>query len=405
MGLATVASIVSSPGLVLIMVPQRLFTGMEHYHFLAIPIYILTGVLMEQVGIAKRLVDFAMSLVGHLRYGLANVAIVGEIFFSEISGSSAADTAAMGSLIIPSMVNEGYSRRLATAIIAAACGMGILVPPCISMIVYGVIADVSIAALFAAGFMPAFLMAGALMVLLNIQARMARIKPTRKRATFREILQSFRSAMIPLMIPVIIFAGIFSGVFNVTEAGVIAVLFALFLGRFVYRTLNWGSFRKTVIDACITTGTVMLLVAVSSIIGWILTSQGLSNVLVNAVLSFGGGKIGFLMMLNILFLVLGSVLEGLPAMLMLVPVLLPIATELGIDPLHFGIIVVANLGVGLNLPPVGINLLIACAVGQVSVQEVAKPLLPYMAMNFCVVLIITYIPEIVLFIPKWVGLY
>ena len=405
MGIASTIWILVSHELPLISVPQKLFAGMEHYHLLAVPVYILVGVLMEETGIAKKLINFAMTLVGHFRHGLANAAIVGEIFFSEISGSSAADTAAMGSLLIPSMVKEGYSRKLATAIIAAACGMGILVPPCLSMIVYGVLANVSIAALFAAGFLPAFLMAGALMLQLNIQARLNNLKSFRKRASLKEVLSSLKSASLPLMLPVIIFAGIFTGAFNVTEAGVVALCYALFLGKYVYKTITLSSLRKIIIDSFATSGTIIFLLAVATILGWIMTNKGISADIANLVSSFGGGKITFLISLNFIFLVLGSILEGLPALTMLVPVLLPIALELGIDPLHFGIVIVANLGVGLNLPPVGINMLIACAIGKVTVQDVARPLLPFLAVNFGVVLIITYWPWVVLVIPKLMGLY
>jgi len=396
MGIASTIWILVSHELPLISVPQKLFAGMEHYHLLAVPVYILVGVLMEETGIAKKLINFAMTLVGHFRHGLANAAIVGEIFFSEISGSSAADTAAMGSLLIPSMVKEGYSRKLATAIIAAACGMGILVPPCLSMIVYGVLANVSIAALFAAGFLPAFLMAGALMLQLNIQARLNNLKSFRKRASLKEVLSSLKSASLPLMLPVIIFAGIFTGAFNVTEAGVVALCYALFLGKYVYKTITLSSLRKIIIDSFATSGTIIFLLAVATILGWIMTNKGISADIAN---------LTFLISLNIIFLVLGSILEGLPALTMLVPVLLPIALELGIDPLHFGIVIVANLGVGLNLPPVGINMLIACAIGKVTVQDVARPLLPFLAVNFGVVLIITYWPWVVLVIPKLMGLY
>ena len=398
MGLASILGLLMKGSIPLVIVPQKIFTGCDSFPLLAVPFFILAGALMDTGGISMRLVNLARALVGHFRNGLGMVSIVSEIFFSGISGSTAADTAAMGSIMIPAMNQVGYSPVRATAIVCAACSMGILVPPCIAMVVYGSIANTSIGALFAGGFLPAFVMASVLMIQLNIQARQTGVAPG-KWEGIKPLVKAFRESLLALFMPVIIFGGILGGICTPTEAAVLAVAYGLVISMFVYREINFSKLMEVLLETGVVTGKVMIMVGMASVFAWILTREQVPQALANLIYSIGGGKVLFLLIINIAFLFLGAVLEGVPALIMTVPILLPIATQFGVDPVHFGIILIANMGIGLFLPPVGLGVFIGCSIGKVTVSEVAKPLLPYLAVNFATVLLITYWPSLTMFIP------
>jgi C4-dicarboxylate transporter DctM subunit len=399
MGLASIVGLLIKGNIPLVIVPQKIFTGCDSFPLLAVPFFILAGALMDTGGISMRLVNLARALVGHFRNGLGMVSIVSEIFFSGISGSTAADTAAIGSIMIPAMNQAGYPPARATAIVCAACGMGILVPPCIAMVVYGGIANTSIGALFAGGFLPALVMASALMIQLNIQARQAGVA-SGKWEGIKPLAKAFKESFLALFMPLIIFGGILGGICTPTEAAVLAVAYGLVISMFVYREINFSKLLGILLETGIVTGKVMIMVGMASVFAWIMTREQVPQALVNVIHSMGGGKILFLLSINIAFLFLGSVLEGVPALIMTVPILLPIATQFGIDPVHFGIILIANMGIGLFLPPIGLGVFIGCSIGKVSVSEVAKPLIPYLGVNFATVLLITYWPWLTMVIPK-----
>jgi C4-dicarboxylate transporter DctM subunit len=399
MGFASILGLLLKGNIPLVIVPQKIFTGSDSFPLLAVPFFILAGSLMDTGGISLRLVNLARALVGHFRNGLGMVSIVSEIFFSGISGSTAADTAAIGSIMIPAMNQAGYAPARATASVCAACGMGILVPPCIAMVVYGGVANVSIGALFAGGFLPAFAMASALMIQLNIQARRAAVAPGQWPG-MKPLAKAFKESLLALFMPIIIFGGILGGICTPTEAAVLAVAYGLVISMLVYREINFAKLGEILLETGIVTGKVMIMVGMASVFAWILTREQVPQALANVIHSLGGGKILFLFLINIAFLFLGAVLEGVPALIMTVPILLPIATQFGIDPIHFGIILIANMGIGLFLPPVGLGVFIGCSIGRITVSEVAKPLLPYLGVNFAVVLLITYWPWLTLVIPK-----
>jgi len=399
MGLASILGLLMKGNIPLVIVPQKIFTGSDSFPLLAVPFFILAGALMDTGGISLRLVNLARALVGHFRNGLGVVSIVSEIFFSGISGSTAADTAAIGSIMIPAMNQVGYTPARATAIVCAACGMGILVPPCIAMVVYGGVANVSIGALFAGGFLPAFVMAAALMIQLNIQARRAGVAPGQWPGV-KPLAQAFKESLLALLMPIIIFGGILGGICTPTEAAVLAVAYGLVISMFVYREVTISKLLEILLETGIVTGKVMIMVGMASVFAWILTREQVPQALANLIHSLGGGRILFLLIINMAFLLLGAVLEGVPALIMTVPILLPIATQFGIDPVHFGIILIANMGIGLFLPPVGLGVFIGCSIGKVTISEVAKPLLPYLGVNFATVLLITYWPWLTLVIPK-----
>ena len=398
MGLASILGLLLQGNIPLVIVPQKIFTGSDSFPLLAVPFFILAGGLMDTGGISFRLVNLARALVGHFRNGLGMVSIVSEIFFSGISGSTAADTAAIGSIMIPAMNQAGYSLARATAIVCAACGMGILVPPCIAMVVYGGVANVSIGALFAGGFLPAFVMASALMTLLYIQARRAGVSPNQWPG-IKLLAKAFKESLLALFMPVIIFGGILGGICTPTEAAVLAVLYGLVISMFIYREITLPKLAEILLETGIITGKVMIMVGMASVFAWILSREQVPIALAHFIQSMGGGKIAFLFLINIAFLFLGAILEGVPAIIMTVPILLPIATQFGIDPVHFGIILIANMGIGLFLPPVGLGVFIGCSIGKVTIAEVTKPLLPYLGVNFVIVLFITYWPWLTLVIP------
>ncbi len=399
MGLASIFGLLMQGKIPLVIVPQKIFTGSDSFPLLAVPFFILAGALMDTGGISLRLVNLASALVGHFRNGLGMVSIVSEIFFSGISGSTAADTAAIGSIMIPAMNQAGYSPARATAIVCAACGMGILVPPCIAMVIYGGVANASIGALFAGGFLPAFVMASALMVQLNIQARQAGVPPGRWPGV-KPLSKAFKDSVLALFMPIIIFGGILGGICTPTEAAVLAVAYGLVVSMFVYREITISKLGEILLETGIVTGKVMIMVGMASVFAWILTREQVPQSLASLIHSMGGGRVLFLFLINVAFLFLGAVLEGVPAIIMTVPILLPIATQFGVDPVHFGIILIANMGIGLFLPPVGLGVFIGCSIGRVTVSEVAKPLLPYLAVNFATVLLITYWPWLTLIIPS-----
>jgi len=398
MGLSSIIGLLLKGSIPLVIVPQKIFTGCDSFPLLAVPLFILAGALMDTGGISLRLVALAQALVGHFRNGLGMVSIVSEIFFSGISGSTAADTAAIGSIMIPAMKQAGYPTARATAIVCAACGMGILVPPCIAMVIYGGIANASVGALFAGGFLPALVMAAALMIQLNIQARRAGAAP----GCFvgaKPLMKALKESLLALFMPVIIFGGILGGICTPTEAAVLAVAYGLVVSMFIYREINLAKLREVLLQTGLVTGQVMIMVGMATVFGWILTREQVPQALASVIHSLGGGKILFLLLINISFLFLGAVLEGVPALIMTVPILLPIATQFAIDPVHFGIVLVANMGIGLFLPPIGLGVFVGCSIGKITVSEIAKPLLPYLAVNFATVLLITYWPWLTLVIP------
>ena len=404
LGAAAVLALLWEGQIPLLVVPQRIFTGADSFPLLAIPLFILAGELMEHSGISARLVKLAQVLVGWLRGGLGMTVVVTEVFFSGISGSTVADTSALGTTMIPALRRAGYSAPRAAAIVSAAAGMGILIPPCINMVVYGIMAHVSIAALFAAGFLPAFVMAALLMLQLYWQARRDPNLVVYLQPSLREVLSAAAGAVVPLLMPVIIFGGILSGVFTATEAGAVAVVYGLFAGIAVYRVINLAKLYAILLETVRVSGQIMLLVGVASLFAWLLSSQRVPQALSAAIGQVASGPILFLLLSILVMLLLGALLDGLPAMIMLVPVLMPMAQQFNVDAMHFGIILIATIGIGLFLPPIGLGLIVVSAIARVTIAEVARPLLPYLATMMATVLLIAFWPQLTLIVPSALGL-
>ena len=382
-------------------VTLKLYSGIDTFPFLAIPLFILAGGFMEQGGISQRLIQFAKNLVGHIRGGLGFVVVVAEIFFSGISGSSIADASAIGSLLLPSMAKAGYTPPRAAAIVAAATGMGMLIPPCLNMVVLGAMANISIAGLFMGGFLPGFLMAATLMIVIYIQSVKGILPGAEgKRASLRSIMASFRDSVIPLMMPVIIFGGIFSGIFTATEAASVATIYAFIVSVFVYKEITLKDVEKTLVDTAILTGVVCLLVGAASGFSWILATHQVPNILGNFIGSVSEGRAVFLILTIALFLFFGMLLDGLPAILIFFPILYPIAISLGIHPIHFGVLVIAVVGISNVAPPIGLCLVIICSLARISLTDTIRPLIPYISILVIDLVVIAFWPWLILFLPN-----
>ncbi len=404
LGGAAVIGLMLMDGVPLNVVATRTFGAIDSFTLLAIPFFILAGELMETGGISQRLMTLARVLVGHVRGGLGNVVIVGMVFFSGISGSTQADAAAVGSVMIPSMKRHGYSAARAAAIVAAAAGMGILVPPCLTMVVYGSVTNTSIGALFAAGFLPAALMAVSLMAHQMIDARRAGLEPE-ERASWGERARAFGSALWALLTPVIIFGGILGGVFTPTEAAVVAAVYALLVGVFIYREIKPAFLYRALVRTGVTSGIVMLMIAGANIFAWLMTVEQVPQTLAKLLQSIGGGPTLFLVLSVLVFLVLFALLDGLPGMLMITPVFVPLAQQLGVDLLHYGIVMTTVMGISLFLPPLGVGLFIVLGIAGASVREVTAHLLPYLATMLAVALLIAFVPWFTYVVPVSLGLY
>lgn len=404
LGSAAALGLMLMEGAPIAIIASRTFGAVDSFTLLAIPFFILAGELMETGGISQRLISLARVLVGHIRGGLGNVTIFGMVLFSGISGSTQADAAAVGSLMIPSMRRHGYGAAKAGAIVAASAGMGILVPPCLTMVVYGSITNVSIGALFAAGFLPAFVMAAALAVQQMISARRAGLEPE-PRASWGARLRAFYSASWALMMPVIIFGGILGGIFTPTEAAVVAAVYALLAGGLIYREITPGFLYRALVRTGLVTGVVMLMIAGANILAWLMTVERVPHTLARLIQELGGGQALFMLLSVVAFLVLFALLDGLPGMLMLAPVFVPLAQQLGVDLLHYGIVMTAVMGIALFLPPFGVGLFIVLGIAGCPLRDLARELAPYIVTMLAVALVIAYVPYISFVVPEALGLY
>jgi tripartite ATP-independent transporter DctM subunit len=383
----------------LTIIVQQVFLSVDSFVLLAIPLFILAGALMETGGIAVRLVRFAQALIGWIRGGLAMAVVIAEYIFSGISGSTIADVSAIGATMIPPMTRAGYRAEEAVSVVAAASAMGILVPPCILMIVIGSIANVSVAALFIGGFIPAIVLAVAIMVYIYVQARRSGMAPAR-RASLGALGRSFLDALIPLGLPVIIFGGILGGIVTPTEAAAVAVFYAAIVGLFVYREIRWSELPEILIQSAVVTAAVCFLLGTAAVVAWILAVQQVPVALLRAMTAMSAGPTAFLIFTALLFIILGAVLEGLPAVVILLPTFLPVVKQFNIDLVHYSIVVVAATGIGLFLPPIGVGLFIACGIANVSVDRVVRPMMPYVLLLCLGLLLVILFPWFTLVLPR-----
>lgn len=399
MGLAGASLILLSGNIPFEVVAQRFVVGVDSFALLAVPFFITAGVLMETGGITERLVRFANALVGHLTGGLGHVVVVTNMIMAGMSGSATADTAATGSVLIPAMRRVGFDARFSAAIIAAAGTIGPIIPPSIPFVLLGVMANVSVGRLFLGGAIPGVLMGLYLMGVVYFVAK-RRGYPKQKRSTLRSVITALKDAVPALMLPVIIMGGILGGVFTPTEAAVVAVVYALAVGAFVYRELTFASVVKAFGEAALINGTIMFIVAGASLLSWSLARLQVGQMLINAVTSVSLSPAFVLIAVNVLVLVAGCFLETLALMFILVPVLFPLITSLGIDPVHFGVVFVLNLMIGQITPPVGICMYVSCKIAGITVGDFAREIPPYVAVLIMLMFTITFVPGLVLFLPN-----
>ncbi len=386
----------------LTLVAQRIFTGMDNPILMAIPFFILAGNLMSRGSMTERLVTFCKILVGGLRGGLAYINVVISMIFAGITGAAVADTSAVGSILIPAMKKEGYDADFAAAVTATSSTIGPVIPPSIPFIVYGVLGEVSIAALFLAGIVPGLLLGLFQMGVVWHYAR-KRNYPKGERPSLKEAGRAVLDAALVLILPLIILGGILTGVFTPTESACIAVFYALFIGFFVYRDIKIRDLPKVLIETGVTSSLVMLVIGMASIFSWLLASEEVPQRVTESMLALTQNKILILILVNIVLLVIGTFMETTASLIILTPVLLPMMLQIGVDPLHFGVIIVLNLVIGLTTPPVGVCLFIACSIGETRLESLSRSIVPFLLASIAVLAICTYWGDLMMAIPQWFG--
>ena len=399
LGLASLATVLYM-GLPPIVVFQQMNSGMNVFAMMAIPFFIFAGDLMVRGGIAERLIRFAAGLVGHLRGGLGQVNVVASTLFGGISGSAVADASAVGGLMIPQMAARGYDRSYAVNVTINAAIIALMIPPSHNMILYSIAAGgtVSIADLFTAGIIPGLLLAAALMVTAYVVAR-RRGYPSEPFPGFQRLGYYLIVSVPGLLLIGIIFGGVRSGVFTATESSCIAVIYAFFVALLVYRELDWRGFIEAVLGAVRTTSMVLLVIGTAASFGWLMAFLQVQQFMVTAIGAVSENPIIVLLLINVALLLLGTFMDMAPLIIITTPVLLPIAKAFGIDPVHFGVVMILNAGIGLNTPPVGTVLFVGCAVGKISIREAMQTIWPFFGASVAVLMLVTFIPALSLWLP------
>ena len=403
LALALALGLAGASEIPLFVVAHKMATGIDSFVLLAIPLYVLAGSLMETGGISVRLVALARVLVGWIRGGLAMVVVVVEYLFSGLSGSTAADVSAVGSMLIPSMSRAGYSRAYAVSVVSASSAMGMLVPPCINMVVAGAIANVSVGALFIGGFIPAMVLALSILVLIYAQAWRHGWQ-AEERVTLGKFARAVGAALVPLGMPVIIFGGILGGIVTPTEAGMLAVIYAVIVGVGIYREIRLRDLYRILLDTAVTSGVICILVGVASVFAWVMAAEKIPHAILSGMLSLSASPIVFLVLSALIFMVIGAFLEGLPAIVVLLPAMYPVSAQLGIHPIHYINVIIAAVGIGLFLPPIGLGLFIACSIAKITVTSAARALGPFLIVLLIGLLVLILIPSLTLFLPRVAGL-
>jgi tripartite ATP-independent transporter DctM subunit len=398
MGVASLVYMLVQGSLPLISIPQRMLNGADNFPLLAIPFFMLAGSLMDNGGVTRRLVNFSSALVGHITGGLAHVVVVANMIMAGMSGSAVADASGTGSILIPSMQRKGYPADFSAAIVGAAATIGPIIPPSIPMVIFASIANVSTARLFVGGVIPGILMGVYLMIVAYVVAK-RRGYGREMRRSFRELWHAFRDAIPPLLAPVIILGGILGGVFTPTEAAVVTTVYAFFLGLW-YRELRLQDLPRILTNVLVTTAVIMFIVAGSSLVGWLLAIEQVPQTLMSGFLSISTNKWIILAILNIFLLILGCLMDSIPILIILVPVLSPLILRLGIDPIHFGVVMVLNLMIGLLTPPVGMLMYVVCSIAKVSIKDFTRECWPMMLALIVVLAMITFYPPLVVWLPN-----
>ena len=405
-------SLLAAPGILLwlngqssdaAMLYRNIYNGIDSFPLMAIPFFMLAGELMNRSGITMRLVEFSQAMMGHLRGGLAQVNILSSILFAGLSGSAVADTSAIGSMLIPAMEKQGYSKKFAAAITAASSVIGPIIPPSGIMIIYAYVMGESVAALFLAGIVPGLMVGISLMIMVRLLANRYDLPPSTKKSSWKSRGKASLKAFFPLMTPVIILGGILGGIFTPTEASAVAAAYAFFIGLFVLKSLEWRDVPKVLTKAALVSSVVLLLVGAAMAFKTVVSLSHAPEHLADFVLSLSDNPYILLFLINLLLFLVGMFLDAGPAIIILGPILGPVFIDLGVHPVHFAIIMSVNLTVGLATPPMGLVLFVASSVSGEKVESIAKAILPFLAIEIVVIFLITYFPALSMSIPLLTG--
>ena len=381
-------------------ISTNVYNGMAKFLLLAIPFFVLSGNIMAKAGISTRLVNFIDDCVGHRRGGIAIVCVIVACFFGAISGSGPATVAALGIILIPAMINRGgFSAPFASAMMATASSIAIVIPPSIAFVVYASITGVSVGDMFMGGILPGIMMGLALVIIIMLEVRKQGLKASRERASWGQRARTFGTAFWGFLVPVIILGGIYGGIFTPTEAAAVSVFYGLIVGVFIYREVNWKKMKDILIDSCSTTATVMFITMGATLFGYVLTRARLDLAIENFMLTVtNGNTVIFFIIVNVVLLIAGCFLDSTSALYIFTPLFAPVAVQLGIDPIHLGTVMIVNLAIGLFTPPVGVNLYVACGIGDIKIEEITKGIVPCLIAELAVLLLITYVPAISTFL-------
>lgn len=399
-GAASLLALAIGSDVSLVVVVQRMYAATDSFPLMAIPYFILAGNIMERGGLSKRLINVAVALIGQFRGGLGQVTVLTSMFFAALSGSGPATTAAVGGIMIPAMEEHNYDKRFATALQATAGALGPLVPPSVLFVTFGVVTGASIGTLFMAGVVPGILVGLALMIAVYFISKKHGYVGTSEKFSFKKLFIASKEAFWVLLMPVIILGGIYGGVFTPTEAAVVSVVYSLVLGSIVYKELKFKDLPEIFIKAALTSTMVMFVIACAQSFSWVMSNEEIPARIANYVISISNNKYILFLLINILLLISGCFIELHASIVILAPILMPIMLKLGVHPIHFGAVMVSNLCLGLTTPPLGVNLYVACGVANLKVEEVTKYLLPLLGISILVILLIAYIPELTLFLPR-----
>ena len=394
LGLATLGTVICADTLPIEYLSQTAFTSIDNFPIMAIPFFIAAGVFMGAGGLSQRLLGLADEMLGGLYGGMALATVATCMFFGAISGSGPATVAAIGSLTIPAMIERGYDKLFACALVAAAGSLGVMIPPSNPFVVYGVSAQVSIGDLFIGGIVPGVLIGFILMTYSFFYSRKRNWRGEQRHRSAATVSRAVWDAKWALMVPVIVLGGIYGGLMTPTEAAAVAAFYGLIVGLFIYRELNWRSLCSCCVEACETSAVIIVLMAMATLFGNIMTIEDVPGSIARAILSFTNSKIIVLLLINILLLIVGVFMEALAAIVILTPILLPVVVGVGVSPLHFGIIMVVNLAIGVITPPVGVNLFVAIGIAHAKIEDIAKTVLPMIGLMILALMLITYVPEV-----------
>jgi C4-dicarboxylate transporter DctM subunit len=385
-----------------VFLPQKFMSGLDSFPLLAIPFFILAGTIMSYGGIARRIVDLTLVFFGSIRGGLGIVVTMSTFFFGAICGSGSAKTAAIGSVMFPELKRNKYPPDFATALFASAGGASSLVPPSIDLIIIAVVANISVGGMFAAGILPSVFIAIALVSVAYFYAKKLNL-PILPKIAWSEKLRIIRAGILPILMIVIVLGGIYGGIFTPTEAAAVAVVYGFCLSFFVYKELNLATLKKALLHTASLSGVVLIVLGTASMLSFVLTFERIPHQIAEIITQYASNWILFVLLVNIVFLILGMVMDALPAIIVFLPIIVPVAVSLGMEPIHLGILVEANVGLGMITPPVGICLYVACGISKIPIEKSIKALLPFLLVLALAVLVISYVPDLTLFLPRLLG--